>query len=249
MRFIVLLALMLVSDVGAAPKLTLPDKLDLEYSLSYGSIELGRAMKHLERRANGVYMHSTSMRPSGIVRAFTNVEWYEEGEFAVKGDELRPLRFTEIRRGDSRAYEHTARFDWTTGKVNFNDGRQAPIYPGIQDQGSIIFSFMLRPLNNGERTVMVTNGKDLDPYKLVFMGWETLHTPVGTFDTAIIKRLSQKQVALEEECKKQHKSPDDCPVDDFTAWVAPAKGNIAVKLQQRRKNQTLTLVLRSISGL
>lgn len=241
------LCLLLIAGAVRAGDPKLPDKLEMEYALSYGGIELGRAIKHLERRPNGNYVHSTAVRPAGIVRAFTSVEWYEEGEFAVKGQDILPLQFSEVRRGDKRAHEYHVEFDWAKGIINFNDGRKEPIYPGIQDQSSIIFSFMLRPLNNGERTVMVTDGKDLDPYKLVFLGRETLRTPIGTLDTAIIKRLSQKQIAREAECQREHKT--DCPPDDFTVWVAPARGNIAVKLQQRRKDQTITLVLRSVSGL
>lgn len=228
----------------------LPANLELEYSFSYEGIEVGRASKKLRRIGENHYAHSMWMRPTGMARALTSVEWVEEGEFIVRGKDVLPQRYMEIRRGDKRGYERRTQFDWEKMLLNFNDGKSLPFTMGTQDQASIIYAIMINPLiQPGERQLLVTDGKDIDPYKLVYMGQETLKTPIGRIDTIVLKRLSQRQMEREEQCRKERKIEDDCPVDDFLVWIAPSKRHLAVKLQKRKKQQTLTLVLRNAQGL
>ena len=235
---------------GAAGATELPAQLNLEYSFSYEGIELGRASKQLRREADGRYRHSVWVRPTGMARALTSVSWHEDGEFEVRGKELRPLRYKEIRKGDKRAYEHEAVFDYGKKKLTFLNGDSVPLAPGTQDQGSIVYSMMLDPLTQpGRRDVMVTDGDEIEPYQLVYVGTETLRTPLGRIDTIVIKRLSARQMERERECRAKQRAEEDCPVDDFLVWIAPSKQYVAVKLQKRKKQQTMTLVLRAIEGL
>lgn len=225
----------------------LPERLQLEYSFYYEGIELGRATKRLQRLPNGNYNHSLWVRATGMARALTSVEWNEEGEFAVKDRQILPVRYVETRRGDKRAYERHAIFDWVGKVLHLAGGVQHALAAGTQDQGSIIYSFMLDPLpERGERSVMVTDGKDVETYKLLYEGRETLRTPLGRIDTVMIKRLSQRQIERQRECRE---GKGACETDDFTIWVAPDRHHIAVKLQKRRKDQAMTLVLREVSGL
>lgn len=234
----------------AASAAELPARLNLEYSFSYEGIELGRASKQLRREADGRYRHSVWVRPTGMARALTSVSWHEEGEFEVRGKEVRPLRFKETRKGDKRAYEHEVVFDYGKGKLKFLGGETVPLVPGTQDQGTIVYEMMLDPLTQpGRRDVTVTNGHEVEPYQLVYVGTETLRTPVGRIDTILIKRLSANQIERERECRAKQRTEDDCPLDDFLVWIAPSKQYVAVKLQKRKKQQTMTLVLRAIEGL
>lgn len=227
----------------------LPAQLNLEYTFSYEGIELGRASKQLRRDADGRYRHSVWVRPTGMARALTSVTWQEDGEFEVRGKEIRPLRFKEVRKGDRRAYEHEAVFDYAKKKLKFTNGETVPLDLGTQDQGSIVYSMMLDPLTApGRRSVMVTDGHEVEPYQLAYVGTETLRTPLGRIETIVIKRLSARQIERERECRAQQRSEDDCPIDDFLVWIAPSKQYVAVKLQKRKKQRTMTLVLDSIEG-
>lgn len=234
----------------AASAAELPAQLNLEYTFSYEGIELGRASKQLRRDADGRYRHSVWVRPTGMARALTSVTWQEEGEFEVRGKEIRPLRFKDTRKGDRRAYEHEVHFDYTKKKLRFSGNEAAALVAGTQDQSSIVYSMMLDPLTGpGQRSVMVTDGHEVEPYRLVYVGTETLRTPLGRIDTIVIKRLSARQIERERDCRVQQRSEEDCPIDDFLVWIAPSKGNVAVKLQKRKKQQTMTLVLHAIEGL
>lgn len=242
-----LLGSLAASAAGAAE---LPAQLNLEYSFSYEGIELGRASKQLRREADGRYRHSVWVRPTGMARALTSVTWHEDGEFEVRGKELRPLRYKETRKGDKRAYEHEVTFDYGKKLLKFINGSSVPLAPGAQDQGSIVYSMMLNPMTQpGRRDVTVTDGDEVEPYQLVYVGTETLRTPLGRIDTIVIKRLTARQLERERECRAQQRAAEDCPIDDFLVWIAPSKQYVAVKLQKRKKQRTMTLVLQALEGL
>lgn len=230
---------------------TLPERLQLEYTFSYGSLQVGKVTKTLQRHGD-LYRHTMWTRPTGFARTLTSVEWYEEGQFELNGRDLRPRRFVEDRKGDKRAYHRAVTFDWDKRVLRFADGRQSPLPTDIQDQSSILYWFMLHPLPPADgRLVPITNGKDVNPYTFVFRGTETMNTPFGTLDTIVIERLSHRQVLRERACARggELSRPADCGKkaadDDFLVWLAPSKGNIPVKLRKRKNHQVLTLVLDS----
>lgn len=229
----------------------LPTRLHLEYTFSYGNLQVGKVTKTLQRDGD-VYRHTMWTRPTGLARALTSVEWYEEGEFELDGRALRPQTFVEDRKGDKRAYHRAVTFDWDKRVLRFADGRQSPLPADAQDQSSILYWFMLNPLPPTDGIqVPITNGKDVNPYTFVFRGTEKLATPFGALDTIVIERLAPRQVQRERACAglDERPRPADCAQqkadDDFLVWLAPSKGNIPVKLRKRKNNQVLTLVLDS----
>lgn len=247
---LLLLAVLAMSSLPLGAATTLPARLHLEYTFSYGSLKVGKVTKTLQREGN-LYRHTMWTRPTGFARALTSVEWYEEGQFELNGRELRPRRFLEDRKGDKRAYHRAVTFDWDKRLLRFTDGRQSPLPADIQDQSSILYWFMLHPLPPADgRSVPITNGKDVNPYTFVFRGTEILETPFGALDTVVIERLAPRQVQRERACAgvQERPRPADCDRkadDDFLVWLAPSKGNIPVKMRKRKNNQVLTLVLDS----
>lgn len=246
-----LLAACLAFAYVSAHAASLPDNLTLKYRLYYGSLSIGEVTKTLKRESSGVYSHTMWTRPVGLARAFTHVEWFEAGRFRVRHGEIEPQSFSESRKGDKRAYDRSMTFDWHAHRIERKGATPLPLLPGTQDQSSIFYTFMLRPLTNGARTVTIANGKDVDPYQFVFRGTARLETPLGQVDTLVIERLSQKQTAEHTACLARTHNPTDCAQtdDSFLIWIAPSKDNIAVKLRQHRRGQTFTLVLESATGL
>jgi hypothetical protein len=246
---LLVLSLLALGSLPLSALAALPERLQLDYTFSYGNLEVGKVTKTLQREGN-LYRHTMWTRPTGFARAITSVEWYEEGQFELNGRELRPRRFMEDRKGDKRAYHRAVIFDWDRRLLRFADGRQSPLPADTQDQSSILYWFMLHPLPpTGGRLVPITNGKDVDPYTFVFRGTQALNTPFGTLDTIVIERLSHRQVQRERACATTEvPRPADCDKkadDDFMVWLAPSKGNIPVKLRKRKNDQVLTLVLDS----
>lgn len=235
----------------------LPDELVLEYSFNYGDLPVGKVTKTLRRDKEGVYHHTTWTRPTGVARALTRAEWFEDGRFILNGQALQPLNFSDARKGDRKAYQRSVTFDWTGLRLLFNSGEQRPLLPGSQDQSSILYYFMLQPLthNPGERDVPVTDTKSLKTYKFVYAGKEILETEFGKYETVVIRRLSEEQSAVERRCRglteAEAHNTKECSrrIDDFTVWLLPEKNYVAVKMRRRKDEQNLLLVLKSIRGL
>lgn len=238
-----------IGAVSVASADTLPGRLELEYSLSRGSMEIGEVRRRLERRPDGRYVHSMRTRATGLARLLTKTEWREDGEFVVEGRNVLPQRFAEIRSGDKRAYEHRAHADRAQNLLVL--GQQKTALPaGLQDQGSLVYALMLDPLlAPGERTVTVTDGKDVTAYVLVYRGRESVSTPLGTFEAVVIRRVTPKQLEQEARCGREPPPGDACQPDDFSFWLAPARGYAPVKLERRRKDETTTMLLRAARGL
>ncbi len=227
----------------------LPPRLELEYDLVRNGIGIGDVSRMLQRRADGSYVHTMWTRPTGLARLLTQTEWREEGEFIVHGTDVLPRRFSETRTGDKRAYEHRLLFDREKSQLVFGNAPSQPLPRDVQDQGSAIYALVLDPLTQaGERTLPLTDGKDIETYRFIYQGKESLPTPFGAQETVVIRRVSQKQFEHEQRCRTQTKLDADCKApDDFTLWLAPAKGYVPVKLERRRKDETTTMMLRKLS--
>lgn len=248
-RRLILLTLFAAAICGTAAADVLPERLELEYDLTRNGIGIGEVSRTLQRRANGSYVHTMWTRPTGLARLLTQTEWHEEGEFVVQGTDVLPQRFSETRAGDKRAYEHRLLFDREKSRLVFGSARSLPLPRDAQDQGSAIYALMLKPLTQGgERILPLTDGKDIETYRFSYQGRESLPTPFGTQEAVVIRRVSRKQFEREQRCRTQARPDADCKEpDDFTLWLAPAKGYVPVKLERRRKDETTTMVLRKLS--
>lgn len=240
--------------MGSAPSLTagmLPEKLELGYNLTRSGVGTGDVSRTLQRRADGNYVHTMWTRPVGLTRLLAKTEWREEGEFTVHGTDVLPRRFSETRTGDKRAYEHRVTFDQAKSLLQFGNSPSQPLPRDIQDQGSMIYALMLNPLvQTGERILPTTNGKDIEIYHFIFQGKESLSTLFGIRETIIIRRVSQKQFEREQRCRAQTKPDADCKEpNDFTLWLLPEKQYVPVKIERRRKDETMTMTLREARGL
>ncbi len=229
----------------------LPEKLELEYSLTRSGIGVGEVSRTLQRRADGSHVHTMWTRPTGLARLLAQTEWREEGEFTVQGTDVLPRRFSETRTGDKRAYERRVTFDRTKSLLLFGNAPSQPLPRDIQDQGSVIYALMLNPLvQAGERILPTTDGKDVEMYHFIYQGKESLPTLFGAREVVVVRRISQKQFEREQRCRAQTKPDADCKEpDDFTLWLLPEKCHVPVKLERRRKDETTTMTLREARGL
>jgi hypothetical protein len=226
----VLLAVFAMS--AAADESPLPTPLELHYVLHYGDLTVGRVTKTLTRESDGTYIARSRSQPAGMARWFTSVEWFEEGRFEVVQDQVRPLSFLEYRVGADKSHRHSATFDWKTMQIHYSRGPVVPLPPDTQDQGSLLYAFMLHPPTPGsEQTIHISGGKKLNRYRYAETGSETLKTVLGTLQTRIIERRALKE-------------GDEV----FRIWLAPTRGNLPVRIQTIKRGQPTTLDLESISN-
>lgn len=212
---------------------SLPAPLELTYTLRYGALEVGRVVKTLKRTATGTYEFHSRSKPLGAAKMFTSVQWLEEGEFEIHQGQVRPLSFLEYRVGADKPHRHSARFDWKAQKIIYANGVSLALPPNTQDQGSLLFAFMLHPPTaGGEQIIHVSTGKKLGVYRYTYAGSETLKTALGTLKTTRIKRPASGQ--------------DD---ESFRIWLAPERNNVPVRITTQKRGQETSLELESVTGL
>ncbi len=214
-----------------APAGTLPDELELRYNLYYGKVHAGRTVKTLTRAPNGEYFHRTRTQPDGLAKLFTSTEWFEEGYFRVHLGAVQPLRFLKYRVGSGKSHRHSVVFDWDKASIRFQDGREERLPPGTQDEGSVLYAFMLRPpAAAGEQGLAVTNGKKLLRFRYVSLGDEALDTPLGRIATRVLRRLPEGGREGQE----------------LTLWLAPARDHVPVQIRAREDGREATMVIETI---
>ena len=218
----------------AAEPPALPASLELRYVLRYSDLTVGRVTKTLTRTADGRYSHRSHSVPSGTAKVFTSVQWFEEGQFEVVQGKPRPLSFLEYRVGADKPHRHSARFDWKAKQIVYTTGVTLALPPGTQDQSSILFALMLSPpaAGGGGQAIHVSSGKKLRVYRYAHAGSETLKTALGTLKTTVIER-----------------PPLDKDGEGFRIWLAPARGNLPVRISTQKRGQETTLELESVKGL
>lgn len=231
LSFVNIAAAMAAGSATASP--ALPATLQLNYSLRYGGLEVGRVVKTLKRNAGGGYEYRSHSKPMGAAKMFTSVQWFEEGEFEIHQGRVRPLSFLEYRVGADKPHRHSAFFDWKAQKINYAHGATLALPTNTQDQGSLLFAFMLHPPTaGGEQAIHVSSGKKLRVYRYAFAGNETLKTALGTLKTIRIERPATGQ---DEE--------------SFQIWLAPERNNIPVRITTQKRGQETSLDLESVTGL
>jgi hypothetical protein len=230
--FLLLTATALFPAQAAEPT-ALPAALELRYVLQYGGLTVGRVVKTLTREADGSYRHRSHSIPLGMAKMFTSVEWFEEGQFEVVQGMVRPLSFLEYRVGADRPHRHSARFDWKSQIIFYENWPTTPLPPGTQDQGSILFALMLNPPAPAiQQNIHISSGKKLRAYRYAHAGTETLKTVLGVIKTTIIER-----------------PPLEKGDEYFRVWLAAGRGNLPVRISTQKRGQETILELEAVSGI
>jgi hypothetical protein len=225
-------ALLVFVHIARATEPALPVPLTLNFVLRYGELTVGNVTKTLEREADGRYRHHSLSVPKGMARWFTEVEWNEDGRLEVVNGAVRPLRFLEYRVGADKPHRHEAIFDWSAGKIRYASGVVMNLPTGTQDQGSLLFAFMLHPPIAGKsQTLHISSGKKLRQYEYSDAGQERLKTAIGPIQTRIIDRVVRK-------------SGDEA----FRIWLATGYQNLPVRIETQKRGQTTVLELESAQG-
>jgi len=225
-----MLPVVVFTPVQAIESPTLPAALELTYTLQYGALTAGRVVKTLKRDNDGYYLHRSHSTPLGMAKLLTSVEWFEEGKFEIQQGKIRPLSFLEYRVGAEKPHRHSARFDWNTRQIFYENWPTVPLPPDVQDLGSFLFSLMLKPPAPGtQQSVHVSSGKKLRAYRYGHAGTESLKTVLGTLNTTIVERLATEGKS-----------------EELRVWLAVERGNLPVRISTTQRGQETTLELESV---
>lgn len=230
------LLLLFVTPPALAAEPNLPAPLKLRYALTYGGVTTGQVTLTLKRESDGSYKRVSHSRPEGMARMFTTVEWVDESHFDIVQGQVRPRTYVEYRVGAERSHKQSASFDWKAGLVRYQFGNSTASLPvGAQDQGSLLFAWMLQPPAAGpERTLHLSSGKKLKEVRYSRVGSEKLKTVYGLLNTIVLERRP---------------APGDKDPEAFRVWLASDHHNLPIRMTTEKRGQDTALILESASGI
>jgi hypothetical protein len=177
---------------GATCAHAAPGDMNLTYELNYKGFSVGETKESFKRTGDNYKLESVS-KARGVWSTFFKEQISFSSNGTVTESGLRPTRF-EQRRSKSPGKTRIALMDWSANSIEMQfDGKseKAELKPGSQDALSIIYQFMFAPLKDGASKIFMTNGKQLEAYEFRKVEETSIETPVGTFDTIHIARVSQ----------------------------------------------------------
>lgn len=210
----------------------LPEELTLQYRVSLGSAELGSLSTRL-RRSGNVYQVDSRTQAEGLASILLGGDVTESCVFSVNANEVQTRNY-EVTREGKRGYRRSVKFDWHAGTIQFKGGDTRPLPKGYTlDNCSVPFAFMVGTRATFlDRMMHIVGGNRIRHFTNSSITEERLATPLGVLDSI---RIEQQRY--------------DRPDRTFTVWVAPSRGNLPVKIVERRPSRVTTMLLTSVSGL
>jgi hypothetical protein len=216
--------LLSVSLLAATAQAAPPQQMSVVYDLYRNGHKLGQVTDTFTRSGNR-YTLTSETRASGSLKMLWpgNIRLESTGLVTPQG--LRPTRFQHAR-SDAPHKLATARLDWKQRSIAWQykgkswtvDGLQQ----GAQDQLSQVYQFMFASGLPADFSLQVVSGRDLNDYRYARSDGGAIQTPLGSLVTQQYQRITQK--------------PDEKAV---TVWVAPARGNLPVKIRVSEDGVTL----------
>ncbi|OJZ16315.1 MAG: hypothetical protein BGP21_05435 [Thiobacillus sp. 65-29] len=231
LRMLLLAMALLVTAAHAGP----PQRMELVYDLTRNGLKLGEVSDSFVRNGTRYTLVSTSRVRGALARLWPGtIRLESRGSVTAQG--LRPDAFSHAR-SDAPDKLATARLDWGEQRIAWTykgETRAADgLAPGAQDQLSQLYQFMFLPELPADYRLQVVSGRDLNDYHYASADGGTLETPLGALATRRYERVAE--VAGQKS---------------VTVWVAPARGNLPVRVRVVEDGVTVEqhLVRASIGG-
>ncbi len=201
-----------------------PQRMELAYDLYRNGQKLGQVTDAYVQTGKQ-YTLTSEMRATGPLKMLWPGSIRLESTGSVTPQGLRPLQFQHAR-SDAPEKLATARLDWAASNIAYRYKGESWTLPdlkaGAQDQLSQLYQFMFAPRLPVNYALQVVSGRDLKDYRYSRSDGGVLTTPVGTFATQQYQRIVS--------------DPDDKVV---TVWIAPARGNLPVRIRVVEDGVTL----------
>ncbi len=186
MKYAILLALLLIAGPVAAAQP--PQKVQIDYSVTSGSMQLGEGHDFLEHDGRK-YSVISETKTVGVAALFYKLNVRRESRGSLTTAGLRPLQFEE---NNSRKPRRAADFDWDAGQIKLTDGDRietAPLATNTYDPTSLPYAFAFAQSKQDTMKVFVADGKRLADYEYSMVGKETLKTPLGELETLHFQKV------------------------------------------------------------
>lgn len=219
MKPAILLALLLIPGPAAAAQP--PQKVQVDFSVTSGSMQLGEGHDFLEHDGKK-YSVTSETKTVGVAAFFYKLNIRRESRGSLTASGLRPLQFEE---NNSRKPRRAADFDWDAGTVRLTDGDKietVPLSANTFDPASLPYAFAFAQSNQESMKVFVADGRRLADYEYRIIGKEKLKTPLGEMETLHFQKVREA---------------DDKRGLEF--WLSVDRHFLPVKIRYVEKNGTV----------
>jgi hypothetical protein len=215
--FLIALLQIAVPAAAAQP----PQKVQIDYAVTSGSIQLGEGHDTLEHDGKK-YSVISETKTVGVAALFYKLNVRRESSGLLMASGLRPLRFEE---NNSRKPRRSADFDWAAAQVKLTDGDNVQIVPlsaNTFDTTSLPYAFAFAQSNQVSMNLSVADGRRVADYEYRIIGRETLKTPIGDMETLHFQKVQEA---------------DDKRGLEF--WLSVDRHFLPVKIRYVEKNGTV----------
>lgn len=227
-RTIGLLILLSISSFSSyAANLT---PVELEYTVKLegviADVTAGTIQTKLDRGGNG-YSVSTLTKAQGLAATFLGTNIQESCDFKI--EQLRAVP-TGYAGGTIASQNYEVSYDWSNRKINFGDESLDMPQGYVIDNCAMPFAIsILKGLAPGDESIYVVDGKKrrIRGYMVRATEQEKIKTPIGEFQTT--------KMVLQREFN---------PERTFTFWLSNENEYLPVKMQEKRKSRTTTMMVR-----
>jgi hypothetical protein len=182
-----LVLLLLAGPLAAAQP---PQKVQIDFAVTSGSMQLGEGHDFLEHDGKK-YSVISETKTVGVAALFYKLNIRRESRGLLTASGLRPLQFEEK---NSRKPRRAADFDWDAGQVKLTDGDKietVPLNANTFDPTSLPYAFAFAQSNQESMRVFVADGRRLADYEYRIIGKETLKTPLGELETLHFQKVRE----------------------------------------------------------
>lgn len=213
----------------------LPESIRLVYKVKLYETELGNLITELNRNGD-TYKAEAETRAEGLAAILLGGTLREECEFSVSDSlEVKPVHYTIEKEGRD-SYSYSADFNWGDMKVQYDNGKtmNIPLAGYVIDNCTVPYAFAAADKITLKEYpyIHILGGRSLRHYEDIKVSRETIEVPAGEFETV---RIDQQRVGDAEK--------------SLSIWVAPARQNIAVRIEERRSMRVTTMELTESEGL
>ena len=192
-------------------------------------VTAGKIQTKIDRTENG-YSVSTLTKAQGMAATFLGTNIQESCEFKVDQDRAVPTSYAG---GTINTQNYKVSYDWSNRKINFDDNESLDMPQGyVIDNCAMPFAIsILKGLAPGDEAIYVVDGKKrrIRGYTVQATEQEKIETPIGEFQTT--------KMVLQREFR---------PERTFTFWLSNDDQYLPVKMQEKRKSRTTTMLVRSM---
>ena len=210
------------------------EPVEISYTLSmvsgsFGNATLGRIESTLTKTDTGYSVLSVT-RAQGMAAIIMGSNEEQSCEFAIEDGRAVTQRYGGGRIGKQ---DYTVDFDWPERKVNFESGESIDMPQGyVVDNCSMPFAAaILKGQGLNQDSMYVVDGKKtrIRGYVLSSSSEEVLETVLGPKTTI--------KMVLAREFK---------PERTLTLWLSPDNQYVPLKMEEKRKSRTTTMLVNSL---